>query len=100
MPVDQDSVRARPGVRDVWQIVGQRVEIEDRLRTQRTWFTRALSGGARLILLDEPFTGIDPKTIGDIQEIVRSLLRQGWGSRTPMPVVAGLDGETCGPDGC
>ena len=32
-----------------------------------------------LILLDEPFTGIDPKTIGDIQQIVRDLCNQGIG---------------------
>src|SRR3989442_12434110 len=32
-----------------------------------------------LILLDEPFTGIDPKTIADIQEIVRDLRSQGIG---------------------
>ena len=33
-------------------------------------------------------------------EALLSLLRQGWESRTPVPVVAGLDGESCGPDGC
>ncbi len=32
-----------------------------------------------LILLDEPFTGIDPKTIADIQGIVRDLRAQGIG---------------------
>ncbi len=32
-----------------------------------------------LILLDEPFTGIDPKTIADIQHIVRDLRAQGIG---------------------
>jgi predicted DsbA family dithiol-disulfide isomerase len=33
-------------------------------------------------------------------EALLSLLRQGWESRTPVPVVAGLDGESCGVDGC
>src|SRR5205085_8999775 len=32
-----------------------------------------------LIVLDEPFTGIDPKTIADIQEIVRELRGTGIG---------------------
>src|SRR5262249_57586395 len=32
-----------------------------------------------LILLDEPFTGIDPPTITDIQNIVRGLRGQGIG---------------------
>lgn len=32
-----------------------------------------------LILLDEPFTGIDPITIADIRSIVRDLCRQGIG---------------------
>jgi predicted DsbA family dithiol-disulfide isomerase len=33
-------------------------------------------------------------------EALLSLLRQGWESRAPVPVVAGLDGESCGVDGC
>jgi lipopolysaccharide export system ATP-binding protein len=32
-----------------------------------------------LILLDEPFTGIDPQTITDIQQIIRGLRQQGIG---------------------
>jgi lipopolysaccharide export system ATP-binding protein len=32
-----------------------------------------------LILLDEPFTGIDPQTIDDIKDIVRDLRQQGIG---------------------
>ncbi|MGZ4272354.1 MAG: DsbA family oxidoreductase [Solirubrobacteraceae bacterium] len=33
-------------------------------------------------------------------EALLSLLRQGWESRAPIPVVAGPDGEACGVDGC
>lgn len=33
----QQDVLAQPGVRDRWIVVGQRVEEEERLRTQRTW---------------------------------------------------------------
>jgi len=33
-------------------------------------------------------------------EALLGLLRQGWESRTPAPVLAGPDGESCGVDGC
>jgi lipopolysaccharide export system ATP-binding protein len=46
---------------------------------RRLEITRALVTNPRYLLLDEPFTGIDPKTIADIQEIVRQLRRQGIG---------------------
>lgn len=44
---------------------------------RRLEIARCLVCEPLLILLDEPFTGIDPKTIGDIQEIVRDLRRHG-----------------------
>jgi len=31
------------------------------------------------ILLDEPFTGIDPKSVAEIQEVVRELRARGLG---------------------
>jgi lipopolysaccharide export system ATP-binding protein len=46
---------------------------------RRLEIARCLVCEPLLILLDEPFTGIDPKTIADIQEIVRDLCRQGIG---------------------
>jgi lipopolysaccharide export system ATP-binding protein len=46
---------------------------------RRLEIARCLVCEPLLILLDEPFTGIDPKTIGDIQEIVRDLRAQGIG---------------------
>jgi lipopolysaccharide export system ATP-binding protein len=46
---------------------------------RRLEIARCLVCEPLLILLDEPFTGIDPKTIADIQEIVRDLRRQGIG---------------------
>jgi lipopolysaccharide export system ATP-binding protein len=46
---------------------------------RRLEIARCLICEPLLILLDEPFTGIDPKTIGDIQGIVRDLRRQGIG---------------------
>jgi lipopolysaccharide export system ATP-binding protein len=47
--------------------------------TRRLEIARCLVCEPLLILLDEPFTGIDPKTIGDIQQIVRDLRGQGIG---------------------
>jgi lipopolysaccharide export system ATP-binding protein len=44
---------------------------------RRLEIARCLVCEPLLILLDEPFTGIDPKTIGDIQQIVRDLRRHG-----------------------
>ncbi|OAI48158.1 ABC transporter ATP-binding protein [Planctomycetaceae bacterium SCGC AG-212-F19] len=47
--------------------------------TRRLEIARCLVCEPLLILLDEPFTGIDPKTIADIQQIVADLRRQGIG---------------------
>lgn len=44
---------------------------------RRLEIARCLVCEPLLILLDEPFTGIDPKTIADIQQIVLELRRQG-----------------------
>jgi lipopolysaccharide export system ATP-binding protein len=47
--------------------------------TRRLEIARCLVCEPLLILLDEPFTGIDPITIGDIRGIVRDLRAQGIG---------------------
>jgi lipopolysaccharide export system ATP-binding protein len=46
---------------------------------RRLEIARCLVCEPLLILLDEPFTGIDPKTIADIQQIVRDLRRHNIG---------------------
>jgi lipopolysaccharide export system ATP-binding protein len=46
---------------------------------RRLEIARCLVCEPQLILLDEPFTGIDPKTIADIQQIVRDLRTDGIG---------------------
>src|SRR5205823_3357589 len=45
--------------------------------TRRLEIARCLVCDPLLILMDEPFTGIDPPTISDIQDIVRGLKKQG-----------------------
>lgn len=40
---------------------------------RRVEIARALATNPSFILLDEPFTGIDPKTVDDLQEIIKHL---------------------------
>ncbi len=46
---------------------------------RRCEIARALAGQPSYMLLDEPFAGIDPIAVGDIQELVRHLKRRGIG---------------------
>jgi lipopolysaccharide export system ATP-binding protein len=46
---------------------------------RRLEITRALVTHPRLILLDEPFSGVDPKAVNEIQEIVLQLRDSGIG---------------------
>jgi lipopolysaccharide export system ATP-binding protein len=46
---------------------------------RRVEIARALAGNPKFLLLDEPFAGIDPIAVGDIQEIVRKLKGLGIG---------------------
>lgn len=41
---------------------------------RRTEIARSLITNPKLIMLDEPFAGIDPKTVGEIQEQIRDLV--------------------------
>ncbi|HVS36361.1 MAG TPA: LPS export ABC transporter ATP-binding protein [Gemmataceae bacterium] len=47
--------------------------------TRRLEIARCLVCDPLVILLDEPFSGIDPHTVGEIQQIIRDLKRQGIG---------------------
>ena len=46
---------------------------------RRVEIARALAADPSFILLDEPFTGIDPIAISDIQKIIRQLTRRNIG---------------------
>ncbi|MDD6088457.1 MAG: LPS export ABC transporter ATP-binding protein [Desulfovibrionaceae bacterium] len=46
---------------------------------RRLEIARALIRDPRFVLLDEPFAGIDPLAVGDIQELVRDLRDRGIG---------------------
>ena len=46
---------------------------------RRCEIARALASDPSFMLLDEPFAGIDPLAVGDIQDLVRHLTRRGIG---------------------
>jgi lipopolysaccharide export system ATP-binding protein len=46
---------------------------------RRLEITRALVGNPKFMLLDEPFAGVDPIAVHDIQQIVSDLRRRGIG---------------------
>jgi len=46
---------------------------------RRLEITRALVTNPSFILLDEPFSGIDPIIVGDAQEIIKDLKNKGLG---------------------
>jgi len=46
---------------------------------RRVEIARALATNPSFLLLDEPFTGIDPKTITDLQNIIKHLKQKGLG---------------------
>ena len=46
---------------------------------RRVEIARALASSPKFMLLDEPFAGIDPIVVGDLQQLVKGLQRRGIG---------------------
>ncbi len=65
-------------IRRVWYDSPQEIKcsIAFRGERRRVEIARALAATPHFILLDEPFTGIDPIAIGDIKENIYKLARE------------------------
>ena len=64
---------------DLLPRAGQRADTLSGGETRRVEIARALACEPRYILLDEPFAGIDPRTVEDLQNIVSGLRAKGLG---------------------
>ncbi|MHB9035632.1 MAG: LPS export ABC transporter ATP-binding protein [Armatimonadota bacterium] len=71
-----DELLAEFGLSRVRNSNGQVLSGGERRRVE---IARALATEPKFILLDEPFTGVDPIAIGDIQDIVQHLKDKGLG---------------------
>lgn len=61
------------------QIRGNRGDLLSGGERRRTEIARALASNPKFILLDEPFAGVDPIAVEDIQDIVASLKKRNIG---------------------
>lgn len=83
--VESDRRRRRARMRDLLQELGIFHLARNRAYTlsggerRRLEIARALVISPRFILLDEPFSGVDPIAVADVQEIVRDLRNRGLG---------------------
>lgn len=64
---------------NIEHIRNQKAQVLSGGERRRTEIARALATEPHFILLDEPFTGVDPIAIGDIQDIVGQLRDKGIG---------------------
>jgi lipopolysaccharide export system ATP-binding protein len=69
-----DELLERFGLVQVRRTKGMSLSGGERRRVE---FARALVTDPKIMLLDEPFTGIDPVTVDSIQETIRQLRDQG-----------------------
>ena len=64
------------GIQDRRKSIGSTLSGGERRRVE---IARSLATDPKFILMDEPFTGIDPRTITELQQIITKLKEQGIG---------------------
>jgi lipopolysaccharide export system ATP-binding protein len=83
LPLDRVEQRARAEALlkelDIAHLSGQKASSLSGGERRRLEITRALVTEPRFMLLDEPFAGIDPLAINDIQQIIKQLKHRGLG---------------------
>ena len=81
--VEKSAIDARTrellGELDLLDRAEQRADTLSGGETRRVEIARALACDPRYMLLDEPFAGIDPRTVEDIQNIIAELKAKGLG---------------------
>ena len=81
--LDRDDIQRRlVTLLEELDLVGRSEQLADTLsggETRRVEIARALATEPKYMLLDEPFAGIDPRTVEDIQNIVSVLREKGLG---------------------
>ncbi len=63
----------------ITDLAGRRADTLSGGERRRTEVCRALATNPRFLLLDEPFSGIDPIAVGDLRDIISSLAERGIG---------------------
>jgi lipopolysaccharide export system ATP-binding protein len=83
LPISAEERRARLeyllGELKIGQLAGQKASTLSGGERRRLEITRALVTNPSLILLDEPFSGVDPLAVYDVQQIIKELKARGLG---------------------
>lgn len=106
---NQDELLAEPGLRDCWQVLGQRIEEEDRLRVQSAWLcgreSRKIAlvlnfahGNQPLVLSLTPGVEVDAELVFyKSAHTLRALIKQRYSSTSAMtaaPVATNVTAAT------